>query len=279
MKIKPGRSPVVLALFFLVTGACLLRAEERDQRREQPLSIDPQALAVISSGQERMHFSVSWSGGVKIGDLILTATANPAGQGLVIKARVTDYGLFRLFYPVNDTFTTFTQGPLMLPTRYEVDQQEGSRKVQRLTLYDQKRFQARYRKHRHPLTLYQLNGPAYNEFSAFFITRALHLRTEEEQIVPTFADKKRHQVVVQVLGKEQKTTIFGQRDTIKVMPEMHFKGLYDKDGDTVFWLTDDSCRIPVEIRSKILIGSLVAELVDYTNPACGTARIIDRAAP
>ncbi|MCI5160291.1 MAG: DUF3108 domain-containing protein, partial [Candidatus Electrothrix sp. AUS1_2] len=67
---------------------------------------------------------------------------------------------------------------------------------------------------------------------------------------------------------ERKTTVLGQKDTIKVMPKMNFKGLYDKDGDTVFWLTDDSCRIPVEIRSKILIGSLVAELEEYVNPAC-----------
>ncbi|WPD21616.1 MAG: DUF3108 domain-containing protein [Candidatus Electrothrix scaldis] len=261
---------VVLTICFLVFGTCLLGAEEGNQHREQPLSIDPQAFAVIYSGQERMHFSVSWSGGVKIGDLVLAVTKNPAGKGLVIKARVTDYGLFKLFYPVDDTFSTFIQGPLMLPTRYEVNQQEGSRKVQRLTLYDQGKFQARYRKHQNPLTLYQLNGPAYNEFSAFFITRALNLRPEEPQTIPTFADKKRHQVVANVLGREQKNTIFGQRKTIKVMPKMHFKGLYDKDGDTVFWLIDDACRVPVEIRSKILIGSLVAELEEYDNPACQT---------
>ena len=259
---------MLLSVLFLVVGTCLLGAEEMNPPGEQLPALDPQALAVIFSGQERMHFSVSWSGGVKIGDLVLTVTENPAGKGLVIKARVTDYGLFKLFYPVDDTFTTFIQGPLMLPTRYEVDQREGRRKVQRLTLYDQETFRVRYRKHENPLTLYQLDGPAYNEFSAFFITRALHLRAEEQQIVPTFADKQLHEVAVNVLGRERKSTVFGRKNTIKVMPKMHFKGLYDKDGDTVFWLTDDSCRIPVEIRSKILIGSLVAELEEYVNPAC-----------
>lgn len=232
---------------------------------------------MIYSGMERMHFAISWSGGVKIGDLILTVTPNPAGEGLVIRARVRDYGLFRFFYPVNDTFTTLVQGPLKLPSRYEVQQQEGNRKVQRLTLYDQERFQARYRKHRNPLTLYQLTGPAYNEFSAFFITRALRLKKEEQQLIPSFVDKEHHKVAVRVLGKEQKKTIFGPRNTLKVMPEMPFKGLYDKDGDTVFWLTDDACRIPVEIRAKILIGSLVAKLEEYANPACQTIPLISKA--
>jgi hypothetical protein len=49
---------------------------------------------------------------------------------------------------------------------------------------------------------------------------------------------------------------------------MDFKGLYEKSGNTILWLTDDKCRVPVEIHSKIVVGSLVAELVGYTNPAC-----------
>jgi hypothetical protein len=113
-----------------------------------------------------------------------------------------------------------------------------------------------------------MDGPAYNEFSAFYITRVLQLDPAQRQIVPTFADKKRNKVAVKVFGRETRQTCFGKTATIKVMPIMHFKGLYDKDGDTVFWLTDDECRVPVEVRSKILIGSLVGKLVEYDNPAC-----------
>lgn len=265
LSILTGGRSVLFAALLLCGTVCPPHA------RSMSLTLDPQALSVIYSGQESMHFSVSWSGGVKIGDLVLTVRPNPSGKGMLIRARVTDYGMFKLFYPVDDTFTTLVQGPLRLPMRYDVHQREGRRKVHRLTLYDQQKFQAKYRKHQNPLTLYQLTGPAYNEFSAFFITRALHLDREEEQIVPAFADKKRQQVAVKILGKERKETMFGSRNTIKVMPAMNFKGLYDKDGDTVFWLTDDACRIPVEIRSKILIGSLVAELDEYSNPACVAA--------
>jgi hypothetical protein len=108
----------------------------------------------------------------------------------------------------------------------------------------------------------------YNEFSAFFITRALEFQQDKNHIIPAFVDEKQHKVAVKVLGRGKQESILGLRKTIKVMPEMHFKGLYDKDGDTVFWLTDDACRIPVQIRSKIPIGSLVADLVEYSNPAC-----------
>jgi hypothetical protein len=91
-------------------------------------------------------------------------------------------------------------------------------------------------------------------------------------VVPTFADKKRNEVRVALLQREKKETLFGVKETLKVQPKMQFKGLYDKSGDTILWLTDDTCRVPVEIHSKIVVGSLVAELVEYTNPACPSLR-------
>jgi hypothetical protein len=251
----------LLFFFFIFPTAALTE--------ETSLLIDQQALATIYSGKEKMHFSISWSGGIKIGDLYMTVVQAESGDGLAIIARVTDYGLFKLFYPVDDTFTTFIRGPLKLPYRYEVHQKEGrGMDVRRLTLYDQQKLAVLYRKNNNPQTSYSMNGTAYNEFSSFFITRALQLDPVRQEIVPTFVDKKRHKVAVKVFGVEPRKTIFGTINTIKVMPKMSFKGLYDKDGDTVFWLSNDSCRVPVEIESKILIGSLVAELVEYTNPAC-----------
>lgn len=232
-------------------------------------SLDPDAFAVIYSGRESMHFSISWSGGIKIGDLYMTLAPAASGDGLTITARVRDYGLFKFFYPVNDTFITSIRGPLKLPYRYEVHQLEGSdMDVHRLTLYDQQNFSVLYRKNDNPQRTYTMAGTSYNEFSSFFITRALQLTLEQQQIVPTFVDEQRHKVAVQVLAVEIKESIYGPVETLKVMPKMSFKGLYDKDGDTVFWLTNDICRVPIAIESKILIGSLVAELVEYDNPAC-----------
>ena len=226
-------------------------------------------VQTIFFGDEEMHYVVSWSGGIKIGDLFLSVRQAANGDGYAIRARVKDYGLFRLFYPVNDTFTTYVRGPLKLPYRYEVEQKEGhgSSTTHRLTIYDQEKLQVSYQKNKGPLKKFTLTGPAYNEFSSFFITRALNF-TDGQPIVPTFVDEKRHEVAVALLVKEQQKTIFGKVDTLKVMPKMDFKGLYDKDGDTVFWLTDDRCRVPIAIHSKILVGSLVAELVEYENPAC-----------
>lgn len=233
------------------------------------LPVDSEQLKAIYSGNEEMHYVVSWSGGIKIGDLYLTTALLENEKSLSIRARVKDYGLFHLFYPVDDGFVTLVNGSLKLPYRYEVEQHEGhsSSTTRRLTLYDQENLQVRYQKNKGAWKNFSLSGPAYNEFSSFYITRALSF-AGEHPVVPTFVDEKRHEVVVTLLAREKKKSIFGEVETIKVIPKMDFKGLYDKDGDTVFWLTDDDCRIPVVIQSKIVVGSLVAELVSYKNPAC-----------
>lgn len=57
---------------------------------------------------------------------------------------------------------------------------------------------------------------------------------------------------------------------------MTFKGLYDKKGDTVIWYTDDECRVPVLINSKIVIGSLTARLAAYKNSACTRYKQVGR---
>lgn len=224
-------------------------------------------METIFSGSETMHFSVSWTGGIKIGDLSLDLGSD-GDDDFAIRARVTGYGLFRRVYPVDDEFTTYVRGATKLPYRYEVHQREGRRETRRQTLYDQQGLLVNYRKNEMEEEVFSIAGPVHNEFSSFYITRVMKLVPDGSFIVPTFADKKRNEVRVLVRGREDIDTVFGRVRTVVVLPQMKFKGLYDKTGDTVIWLTDDECRVPVRINSKILIGSLTAELTTYANPAC-----------
>lgn len=260
----------------LLTGGALGQgnAVATEALETQPSQVDPATLGVIFSGAEFLHYAVSWSGGVKIGDIYMTIQRDKTKEdAFTISAKVKDYGPLELFYPVDDAFTCFVSGPMKLPYRYEVRQKEGfGRKTNRLTLYDQVNRQVRYRKNQEAEQQFDVAGTVYNEFASFIITRALNLELGRDIVVPTFADKKRQEVMVALVKREKRRTVFGEKNTLEVHPKMEFKGLYEKSGDTILWLTDDKCRVPVEIHSKIVIGSLVAELVEYTNPACPELR-------
>ncbi len=232
---------------------------------------DEDIAEVVYSGEEILKYRVSWTGGIKIGDMYIEVRrTDDSGEQFKVHVRVKDSGVFHFFYPVNDTFDTIVAGKSYLPLRYDVEQKEGrSYRATRHTEYDQEKGVVRYRKNDQAEEVFQVDEYVHNEFSSFFFTRMLDFEQEMPVIVATFADKKRHEVVVRAEENTHLTNkVLGKVNVIPVRPIMDFKGLYDKSGDTVIYLTDDSCRIPVRIQSKILIGSLTAELVSYSNPVC-----------
>ncbi len=260
-----------ILVFLVVTTPLAAENKQGTQVIETtPDKIRADCLDIIFSGQESLHYSISWKGGIKIGDLSLNIYQEANGE-FVIDARVVACGLFGLIFPINDIFTTRVQGELKLPVQYDVLQRESRRRpTKRHFIYDQHQHTVRYKKNETPVQYFTIAGTAYNEFSAFFITRALRYSTFGVGIVvPAFVDKKRHEVIVSMLRREHlKNTLFGDVTTMKVKPAMNFKGLYNKNGNTSIWLTDDVCRIPIIIDSRIVVGSLTAKLVEYTNPAC-----------
>jgi hypothetical protein len=233
---------------------------------------DPALLASAYDADETFCYDISWSGGLKIGELVLHINKKEGEQDhFELHARVTAFGAFRFIYPVDDTFVTEVAGHERLPVRYEVEQKEGfGYRARRLTVYDQDNCRVRYRKNEEPEKEFTVAGKVHNEFSSFFFTRVLPFSPEISLVVPTFADEKRHEVAVTANDWiTVEDSLLGPVKVIAVLPRMTFKGLYDKTGDTVIWLTDDTCRVPIRISSKILIGSLVAELVAYHGRSCG----------
>jgi len=229
-------------------------------------------VTTIYTGGEKLKYKISWTGGVKIGELQLEVQRQADDENVFeLKAVVKDSGMFHFFYPVNDVFLTRVAGDKRLPVSYEVTQKEGRNyQARRYTEYNQQAGTVRYQKNTKDPVDYTVDGEVHNEFSSFFFTRSMKLEQDYPVIVPTFADGKRHEVIVRVGAETRiKKTILGDVNVLPVTPLMGFKGLYDKAGATVIWLTNDECRIPVRIRSRILLGSLTAELLSYSNPHCG----------
>ena len=234
--------------------------------------IDKKLLPYAYSGPEKFRFDISYTGGIKIGELYLELQKAEQDKDIfIIRSRATTMnGFFERIYPIEDLHVTQVSGPEKLPFHYELWQEEGyDYKAHRVTRYDQKNLKIYYRHNEYPVTTFTISDTVQNEFSAFFASRLMDFLPGNTFIVPTFADKKRVEVVVMVKDRETlEETLFGQVRTIQVEPIMTFRGLYDKRGDTVIWYTDDQCRVPVLINSKIVIGSLTATLVGYDNPAC-----------
>ena len=55
----------------------------------------------------------------------------------------------------------------------------------------------------------------------------------------------------------------GTFDCIVVEPVLREAGLFNQKGRMVVWVTDDERRMPVMMKSKVLVGTIDVELKSY----------------
>jgi hypothetical protein len=234
--------------------------------------MEPDLADIAYAGTEIFRYEIAFTGGIKLGELdleIRTETEKP-GHFELYAVVTTEDSVLNTIYPVRDIHLTKVRGAERFPYVYEVWQREGyNYRAHRLTEYDQKHGTISYTKNEKTPVEYHVDPPVHNEFSAFFASRLMGLSPGESFFVPTFADKRRSEVEVKVMAKEHiDHTVLGAVETFRVSPILKFKGLYDKRGDTTIWYSDDECRVPVKITSKLKIGSVTATLLSYENPLC-----------
>ena len=64
-----------------------------------------------------------------------------------------------------------------------------------------------------------------------------------------------------VEGIETVSGPWGDVETARVLVIMPFQGLFLNQGNIRVWFTNDDRRIPIRMKAKVIIGSIVADLV------------------
>ena len=254
---------LILLIFLLISAGAFYPALAIAIDSYKGTAFDRDLDAAVYKADEILRYDVTWMG-IKAGELSMEVKKSPDAPDryvFLMTARTT--GLLDLLYPVEDSFETILEGENRLPVLHVMNQKEGRRRNRKETVYDQQAGTITYRKNDFSPVVYTVTGFVHNEFSAFLAMRPLLFSAGQSVIVPTFADKKRHEVKVEVLEREDLETVLGRKPTISVVPRLPFKGLYEKVGDPQVWLTDDLQRIPVKISAKIKIGALTATLQEY----------------
>ncbi|MBH0202640.1 MAG: DUF3108 domain-containing protein [Nitrospira sp.] len=77
-----------------------------------------------------------------------------------------------------------------------------------------------------------------------------------------YHDKKNRPVEVRVEAIETIEGAWGTAETVRVRVIMPFHGLFMNKGDIHVWVTNDERRTPVRMKAKVVLGSIVADLVE-----------------
>ena len=74
-------------------------------------------------------------------------------------------------------------------------------------------------------------------------------------------DKKNYKLNVRVEEVESIEGSWGKSETARVIVIMPFQGIFLNKGNIKVWFTTDERRIPLRMKAKVIIGSIVADLV------------------
>jgi hypothetical protein len=107
--------------------------------------------------------------------------------------------------------------------------------------------------------------PPYTQdpLSVLYYVRTQNLEVGKSLFIDNFTDGKLYPLEVRVLEKERITVKAGTFDCIVVEPLLQAAGVFKHEGKLKVWLTDDRLKMPVLMKSKVLVGSISAELTSY----------------
>jgi hypothetical protein len=101
----------------------------------------------------------------------------------------------------------------------------------------------------------------------FYFVRMTPLEVGKKYSYDRYFRKDKNPVTLQVLKRERMELPDGSKIQCLVLhPTIDTKGLFSKRSETRIWLTDDSRRLPVQIRTKFPFGTITLRLKDMVLP-------------
>jgi len=252
----------VIPLFFFVSIelgiAEAASSAPVDQMSEDPL--DRLVENVAFGVNEKLTFDINY-GFINAGTAtmevarIIEYEDRPCYQ---ILTHANSNGFFSSFYKVEDRVESIIDAIGLYSWRFEKNLKEGNYRADRIYTFDQRNSKVHYKED-------TIAVPPFvqDALSVLYYIRTQELKVGESIRLDNFTDGKLYPLEVRILDKETITVEAGTFDCLVVEPLTQSVGVFKHEGRLKVWLTDDRLKMPVLMKSKVLVGSISAELTDY----------------
>lgn len=176
--------------------------------------------------------------------------------------KVNSVPTFDAFYKVRDRYETFIDVEGIFPWRFEQHIREGSYSRDFSAFFDQRKNKAKTSE-----GTYNIPQNVNDIVSAFYLARTFDyskMKAGDKIQLQNFYKDKVYPLDIVFHGKEKITVTAGTFDCIILEPIAKEGGLFKSEGTLVLWLTDDEIKMPVKVKTKVIIGSIDAELTAYS---------------
>lgn len=213
---------------------------------------------------ERLTYDITFlniSAGTAVMEVGAADSAGEHPAGRFITTAVSSPKVTR-FFPVDNRVESVTDLATLLPEYMTFRRREGKRKED-----------IEYVFHRKDSTVTATRGgttelvpiPADTQdliSCLYYVRSLLPLKQGASQALTVYHDKKIRQVEVRVDKIEMLEGPWGNLETAQVLVIMPFQGIFLNQGNIRVWFTTDERRIPLRMKAKVVIGSIVADLIE-----------------
>ncbi len=168
---------------------------------------------------------------------------------------------FDIFYKVRDRYETYIDVEGLFPWRFEQHIREGNYSRDFSAFFDQRKGKAKTTEGEYEIPKY-----VHDIVSAFYFARTLDysgMKKGDKIHLQNFYKDKVYDLDVVYHGKETIEVKAGKFDCIIVEPLVQEGGLFKSEGNIIIWLTDDDIKMPVRVKTKVVVGAIDADLTSY----------------
>jgi hypothetical protein len=252
----------LLVFVFILTATVPLSAQDTLGRSgSTELRTVPNAAFAVG---ERLVFDIGYSF-IIAGEAVFSVPQmeNVRGRDAYqILFTVESTPTFSWIYRVDDRYETIVDKEGLFPWRFTQRIREGKYRFDFAAQFDQVTNTATTEKGSYPIPPY-----VHDAVSAFFYVRSIDFskaRPGEKTFLSNFYKDTSYTLAVKFLGRQQIEVEAGTFNCIIVEPMMKEGGLFKNDGRILIWMTDDERKIPVKVSTKVVVGSIDAELREYS---------------
>ncbi len=219
------------------------------------------AAAPFSVG-ERLVFSIDY-GVINAGEGVLEVAGmvDMDGQACYrIESTARSNTFFSGFYRVRDKVVSYVDEDELFSRYFMKRLREGTYRKTVEIEFDHERGVARYHNGRE----FEVPAGVHDVLSAFYFVRTLDLEVGKDLFLSAHSSEKSYDMRVIVHRQEAVETDLGTFDCFVIQPVMVGEGLFKHEGDLMIYITADERRIPVLMSTKLPVGSITANLREYS---------------
>ncbi len=175
-------------------------------------------------------------------------------------------GAFDLFFKVRDKYETYIDKKGVFPWYFKRRVDEGGYKISQDYTFDHSEGEVSTQKEE----THEIPMGVQDMISAFYYARTFDFsKIKKGDIfeIPTFVDDELFNLKIKYQGKETIRIRDGKFKALRFVPVLQEGRIFKDEEDLNVWISDDNNKIPLLVRSKLVVGSVKMELTDYTGLA------------